>query len=215
MMAVWAGAGGASVVTQQSDNGKGDGTDVITIGDSWMHYEDGLGIQESLMRVSGQAYRIYGAGGARLLGGEIPNQYASARRANPDIKTVIMTGGGNDLSLSDARSDLPSAGPKAKLQIDNVAKRLEALWTEMGKDGVRDIVYVFPSRGGGIALSVDYATSKIQPICQSTVPAHCHWVDSDETIHMMLRDGIHPTDAGFDALGKTVYTMMEKEGMRR
>ena len=32
---------------------------------------------------------------------------------------------------------------------------------------------------------------------------------------MQLRDGIHPTDAGFDALGKTVFQLMEKEGMRR
>jgi len=144
----------------QEDLGKGNGTDVITIGDSWMSYDNNTGIQDSLRRLSGQPYRQYGAGGTQLLDGEIPGQYARAKQENANIKTVIMTGGGNDLLRSNARADLATAGPFARMRIDQIANRLVALWTEMSKDGVRDIIYVFYSRGGGIAASVDYGTKK-------------------------------------------------------
>jgi len=205
----------ASSAAPPEDLGKGDGTDVVAIGDSWMSYDVGTGIQDSLRKVSGQRYRVYGVGGTQLLNGQIPNQYAQARRTNPNIKTVIMTGGGNDLLRSNARVDLATGGPLTRMRIDEIADRLASLWTEMGKDGVQDIVYIFYSRGGGIAASVDYGTKKIQPICQSVKPARCHWVDSDETLHMKLRDTTHPTDEGFVALAKTVYALMEREGIRR
>jgi lysophospholipase L1-like esterase len=197
------------------DLGKGDGTDVIAIGDSWVSYDTATGIQQSLRQVSGQPYRAYGVGGTQLLNGQIPSQYAQAKRDNPNIKTVIMTGGGNDLLRSNARADLSTAGPFTRMRVDEISERLVALWTEMGKDGVRDIVYIFYSRGGGIAASVDYGTKKIQPLCQTLKPARCHWVDSDITLHMTLRDGTHPTDEGFNALAKTIYDLMGKEGMRR
>jgi hypothetical protein len=32
---------------------------------------------------------------------------------------------------------------------------------------------------------------------------------------MKLRDTTHPTDEGFVALAKTVYALMEREGIRR
>lgn len=199
----------------QEDLGKGNGTDVIAIGDSWMSYDNNTGIQDSLVRMSGQPYRRYGAGGTQLLDGEIPSQYSRAKHENANIKTVIMTGGGNDLLRSNARSDLATAGPIARMRIDQIANRLVALWTEMSKDGVRDIIYVFYSRGGGIAASVDYGTKKIQPLCLALKPVRCHWIDSDTTLHMVLRDYTHPTDAGFNALAKRIYDLMGKEGMRR
>jgi len=205
----------SSSAAAPEDLGKGNGKDVITIGDSWMSYDLATGIQDSLRQVSGQPYRGYGVGGTQLLNGQIPSQYAQAKRDNPGIKTVIMTGGGNDLLRSNARSDLATAGPMTRMRIDQIANRLVALWTEMSQDGVRDIIYVFYSRGGGIAASVDYGTKKIQPLCQSLKPARCHWIDSDTTVHMTLRDSTHPTDAGFNALAKTIYDLMGKEGIRR
>jgi hypothetical protein len=189
--------------------------DVIAIGDSWMSYDATTGIQYSLRKVSGQPYRGYGAGGTQLLNGQIPDQYARAKHDNPNVKTVIMTGGGNDLLRSGARVDLSSAGPFTRMRIDEISDRLVAIWSEMGRDGVRDIIYIFYSRGGGIAASVDYATKKIQPLCQSMKPVRCHWIDSDETLHMRLRDSTHPTDEGFDALAKTIFELMGKEGIRR
>jgi GDSL-like Lipase/Acylhydrolase family len=191
------------------DLGKGDGKDVIAIGDSWMLLST-TGIQTGLLKASGQPYRVYGVPGTQLTNGQIPGQYTSAKREDPDIKTVVMTGGGNDLLLTGSTS-----GSAATTAIDNVAKGLIELWTQMGTDGVKDIVYIEYSRGGTNEMNVNTGTEKIRPMCAAFQPARCHWVDSDETIMMQLRDGIHPTDAGYDALGKTVYMLMEKEGMRR
>lgn len=192
---------------QHADLGKGDGHDVICIGDSWMSLA-GTGIQQSLVKTSGQKYRTFGVPGTKLLDGVIPNQYESAKRANPDIKTVVMTGGGNDLLLgTGATSDTDT--------IDKVAVRLDALWTEMGKDGVQDVVYIEYSEGGTNGPNVQYGIKTVGPVCTNHKAVRCHFLLSDPIIMMMLRDGIHPTDAGFDKIGKAVFELMNKEGMRR
>ena len=199
----------------QVDLGKGDGRDVITIGDSWMQLLT-TGIQQSLKRASGnQPYRLYGVPGTRLLNGQIPGQYDRAKREDPDIKTVVMTGGGNDLLLTNSGNDCPTAGPNCRAQIDKVADGLVALWAQMARDGVQDVVYIEYSRGGTNAASVEYGSQKIRPLCEAA-PVDCHWVDSDAIINRQLRpDGIHPTDASYDKLGRAVYQLMETEGMRR
>jgi hypothetical protein len=209
-----AGAGGGAGPTAgagsptHEDLGKGDGKDVIAIGDSWMLLT-GTGIQTGLLKASKQPYRVYGVPGTQLLNGQIPGQYDDAKREDPDIKTVVMTGGGNDLLLTGM------TGAGADGQIAKVAEGLVKIWNQMGADGVKDIVYIEYSRGGTNEKNVNTGTAMIQPLCAKIEPARCHWIDSDETIMMQLRDGIHPTDAGFDALGKTVFALMEKEGMRR
>lgn len=198
----------------REDLGKGDGRDVITIGDSWMSLLT-TGIQQSLVKASGQRYRTYGVAGTRLLNGQIPNQYARAKREDPDIKTVVMTGGGNDLLLTGAGNDCETAGPQCRAQIDKVADRLVEFWAEMARDGVKDVIYVEYSRGGASEASVNYGTSKIRPLCEAA-PVDCHWVDSDAIINRALRgDGIHPTDASYDKLGRAIYQLMQDEGMRR
>lgn len=216
---------GAASVTPE-DLGKGDGSDVITIGDSWMSLGPASGIQVSLEKLSGQDYRTYGVGGTRLLNEVIPMQYEAAKAENPDIKTVIMTGGGNDIlqdpavlfTCSDQNIDNQ---PACKRRIDEVAVRLEKLWAEMAADGVRDVVVIGYSRKasllGSLKKSVEYSGEKIMPICMSVPePLRCHSVDSDMIVpDLMLRDGIHPNDAGYDAIAKGVLELMEEEGMRR
>ncbi len=206
-------AAGAEAMPRE-DLGKGDGSDVIAIGDSWMSLGF-TGIQQSLVSISGQRYRTYGVPGTRLLDGVIPAQYTSAKRANPDIKTVVMTGGGNDILLTGAGNDRATAGPNTRAQIDMVAERLKMIWAEMGTDNVKDIVYIEYSRGGGSEASVNYATDKIKPICDAVTPARCHWIDSDLHIMMQLADGIHPTGAGCDKIATAILALMEEKGMRR
>ena len=50
----------------RADLGKGDGTDVINIGDSWMLLST-TGIELSLVRLSMQPYREYAVPGTELL----------------------------------------------------------------------------------------------------------------------------------------------------
>jgi len=210
-----ASAAGAAAETPREDLGKGDGSDVIAIGDSWMNL-GATGIQQSLLRLSMQPYRVAGVPGVRLLDEVIPRQYTAAKRANPDIKTVVMTGGGNDILLTGAGADRSTAGPATRGQIDMIADRLVKLWDEMGADGVKDIVYIEYSRGGGSEAAVNYATEKIKPLCDEFVATRCHWIDADDFLMMMLSlDGIHPTGDGCDKIATGVITLMEKEGMRR
>lgn len=210
-----ASAAGAAAEMPREDLGKGDGSDVIAIGDSWMNLGT-TGIQQSLVRLSMQDYRTYGVPGVRLLDEVIPNQYASAKRENPDIKTVVMTGGGNDILLTGAGADRSTAGPGTRGQIDMVADRLVKLWDEMGTDGVKDIVYIEYSRGGGSEAAVNYATEKIKPLCDGAAATRCHWVDADDFLMMMLSfDGIHPTGDGCNKIATGIIALMEKEGIRR
>lgn len=46
-------------------------------------------------------------------------------------------------------------------------------------------------------------------------PLHCHFLDGDTVINRQLADGIHPTAAGYTALGAAVYKIMQEDGMRR
>lgn len=218
--------------TGRADLGQGDGKDVITIGDSWMSLGTGSGIQESLEKVSMRDYRNFGVPGTKLLAAvgsspPIPDQYKAARMADPDIKTVIMTGGGNDIlqeildQCVDATFDNSSA---CKDQIDRVAARLQTFWAEMAADGVQDVVIVGYSRKvnplfflGTVSKSVEYSATKIDPLC-AAVPAslRCHSLDSDKAApNLEFIDGIHPDNAGFDAIATGVWELMKTKGMRR
>lgn len=103
----------------RADLAEGDGRDVIFIGDSWMNLvgfgelnllpaglDPGIyaavpsGIQQTTTAAAGNPdYRHYGIAGTMLLDGAVPAQYAKAKNEDPDILTVVMTGGGNDILL--------------------------------------------------------------------------------------------------------------------
>jgi hypothetical protein len=212
--AATAGTGGATPAMRM-DLGKGDGSDVITIGDSWMSYiVNGGGIEAGLLAASGQRYRTYGVAGTMLLDEVIPRQYASAKRADPDIKTVVMTGGGNDLLLTGMSGAGCNAGCMST--IDKVGARLGELWKEMSADGVQDVVYFEYSRGGTNGPAVEYGIGKVREACDAVPPPlRCHLIDSDTIIMMELLDGVHPTPSGCTKLGKAGFDLMVKEGMRR
>ena len=212
----------------EGDLGKGDGSDVITIGDSWMNLGN-IGIQQSLKTVSGQPYRTYGVPGTRLLNEVIPNQYEMAKGENADIKTVIMTGGGNDV-LQDIALLFGSCGdnqfdttPGCKARIDEVAARLETLWAEMAKDGVRDVIIVGYSNktspvGVVTGKSIAYSSMKIDPVCRMVpAPLRCTAIETDKDVPDLKigGDGIHPDAPSYDLLAAQVWKVMQDKGMRR
>lgn len=208
-----AGSGAATPSKEHEDLGMGDGSDVITVGDSWMNYAvNGGGIETGLLAASGQRYRTYGVAGTMLLDEVIPNQYETAKRQNPDIKTVVMTGGGNDLLLTGMTAG--GCGEGCKSTIDKVTERLVKMWDEMAADGVQDVIYIEYSRGGSNAPGVTYANEVIPPKC-AAAPVRCHFIDSDKFINMVLIDGVHPTADGCQKLGKAAFDLMVEKGMRR
>jgi lysophospholipase L1-like esterase len=204
------GMGGMDGTLPRGDLGMGDGSDVITIGDSWMNFLL-TGIEQSLERVSGRDYRNFAVLGTLVLNGQIPNQYYTARMRNPNIKTVVMTGGGNDILNS------PCTGDACRPLVDQVSDRLTMLiQDEMGMDGVEDVVligYTYPSNMGKHA-SLDYSIMLSKESCTKNTMPRCHFVDSTQ-LPIMLQDGIHPNPAGYDLIGRTVWELMQAEGMRR
>jgi lysophospholipase L1-like esterase len=178
------------------------------------------GIQESLTRASGQPYRKYARPGTRLLDGVIPGQYASAKRADAEIKTVVMTGGGNDIiQNSTLKTDCMQGGAMCDAQVQKIRDALRDLWKQMSTDGVQDVIHVMysVSAGSGVKNRATH-NEKMAEVCAAVpAPLRCHLLDTDNLIgpNDMRSDGIHPTDPGYDKIGKAVFELMQKDGMRR
>ncbi|MEY4508891.1 MAG: hypothetical protein RLZZ450_1013 [Pseudomonadota bacterium] len=142
---------------------------------------NGGGIERGLKDASKQKYRNYGVTGVERLenntfGQAIPTQYDKAKKENPDIKTIVMTGGGNDL--------LMLAAGDAMKKIDEVGVRLDKLWKQMATDGVKDVLYIEYSEGGSNGPNVRYGIEKVKPVCESQTGLRCHFMLSDPIIHM-------------------------------
>ncbi|HKU36648.1 MAG TPA: hypothetical protein VJR89_00840, partial [Polyangiales bacterium] len=222
-----AGSGGAPALHE--DLGKGDGHDVVLLGDSYMsntlQFEGtGGGIATSLLRISGQRYRNYAVQGTMLLmdnsfGPAIPKQWDQAKRANPDIKTVVMTGGGNDIIQSTSLSQsCMSGGDECKQLLLNEGKRFDELWTAMAEAGVKDIVRVaYATDGGRVAQKLldDPEIQAPPPICL-TGKVRCHNLATNDLIKMQIAaDDIHPLESANNRVAQAIVDLMAQEGMRR
>ena len=187
------------------DLGVGDGRDVITLGDSWMTMGGSSGIHGGLVSASGnRPYRGYGRGGAALLDGTIPRQYRSAKSADADIKTVVMTAGGIDML----------GGRTTAAGFNEIAAGLTTLWSEMAKDGVEDVIYFGYTRSTRNDQPVNLYNTIMSRAC-AEAPLRCYFIDGDVLIDRKTADGIHPTAEGSRALGAAAYQLMVAEGMRR
>jgi hypothetical protein len=197
--------------SKRTDLGKGDGTDVVSIGDSWMDYiGGGGGIQAGLDR-AGTNYRHYGLSATTLISGQIPGQYTRAKGVNPDIKTVIMTGGGNDVMFSGGCN----TAELCEMSVAAIQEALNTLWTEMADDGVKDVIYIQYSEDAGTApTGTRPKSTKPVPICLSG-RILCHTLPTTELVMGQLVDGIHPARAANDRIAMAVLKMMEERKMRR
>jgi hypothetical protein len=212
-----AGPGGEPVPTTDAavtpppreDLGVGDGSDVVTIGDSWMSLGF-TGIEQSL-RAAGKRYRNYAVAGTTL-GGSIPGQYDQAKRANPDIKTVIMTGGGNDIMFSGGCNTTEAC----ERSVMMIVMMLNELWTRMSADGVKDVIYIQYSRDAGTAPEGTRPTTPPPPPAICTMGAiRCHSLPTTDLVMGQLLDGIHPTSAANDRIAAAIIALMEAQGIRR
>jgi lysophospholipase L1-like esterase len=207
-----AGDAGAPRWSMREDLGKGDGKDVITIGDSWMAGPlNGAGIQAGLDR-EGTKYRHYAVTATTLLSGQIPGQYDSAKRANPKITTVIMTAGGNDVMFSGG------CNTKAECQVisDKISDGLDKLWSQMAADGVQDVVYIQYANVAGATPPELRGMAKPVAVCYSG-KINCHSMETSSIVTKSsdLTDGIHPNTAANTRIAKAVLALMEARKIRR
>lgn len=199
-----------TIMPEPVDLGVGDGQDVVTIGDSWMSYFlNGGGIEGALDRADTD-YRHYGVAGTTLTT-SIPPQWDDAI-GDGEVKTVIMTGGGNDIMFTGG-CDTKEA---CEMSVQRISDMLNELWTKMSDAGVQDIVYIQYSKNAGTAPSENRpATSPTPGIC-ITGPIRCHTIPTnDEVAAGDTVDGIHPTRAACDRIATSVLGYMETNGIRR
>jgi hypothetical protein len=214
------GAGGDDMMWE--DKGMGDGTDVITIGDSYMQFGSqatGLGIQWALESVSGRDYRNYGLSGTQVLTEAIPNQYNDAVAENPVIKTVIMTGGGNDILLGRLDCSVIWDDASCRPTIDMVQARFDQMRVQMAEDMVEDVIIVSYGYPDNAMLhhGLNYSRMLLPESCKTTDTPRCHYIDPVEELegYISPADGIHPTKEGYDILGQMVWDLMQERGIRR
>jgi len=196
--------------TQREDLGKGDGSDVITIGDSWMNL--GLtGIEQALDK-AGTKYRHYAVAGTLLENGQIPGQYTQAKGVNPKISTVIMTGGGNDIMFSGGCNTADACLTSVKA----IMAALNTLWTQMASDGVKDVIYIQYSDDAGTGPKDTRPKSVDPPAICTTGKIFCHYLaTTDIVMKQLMADGIHPTADACDRIAAALLKMEADRKMRR
>jgi hypothetical protein len=222
------GAAGGGANPTHEDLGKGDGTDVVLLGDSYMSNSlnlqgTGGGIVPSLLRVSGQLYRNYSVQGTMLLmddafGAAIPTQWDTAKRANAKIKTVVMTGGGNDIIQNAAlKASCQMGGDECKQLLTKVSQAFDKLWTQMADSGVADIIHVrYTEDTDTVAPSLQGDKGVMTPAICMTGRVRCHSFATTALIMKQLAsDGIHPLQAANDRMAQAIFDLMTREGMRR
>jgi hypothetical protein len=220
------GAAGAGGAPMHADLGVGDGSDVILMGDSWMSNTlqiegTGGGLAPSLIAVAKKPYRNYAVQGVMMLmadtfGPAIPSQWDQAKALNPNIKTVVMTGGGNDIIQNPTIQTACTQGTDAcTMLFMQISDAMNTLWTKMADANVQDVVYIeYASDVGSVSPSVR-GMMKVPDICLSG-RIRCHSVDSTDAIMKQIAaDGIHPLQAANDRLAQVVYDLMTSQGIRR
>lgn len=213
---------------------------VVLLGDSYVNWVSHT-FPTDLNNLAGQTFRLYAVGGFSMGSGGIgliPPEFDQALAADPDIKTVVMTGGGNDILIPDT-FQFPNGGNcKNDLNAPNipdcqkiVQKALDAATTLMkhGADaGVQDVVYFFyPHVPEGTLIGglhpnamLDYAYPKVKDLCATAYSITggrltCHFVDMNPVFQghpeYFVAGDIHPNTQGSAAMAKAVWTTMQND----
>lgn len=217
---------GGSSYTSEADNNQ-----VITLGDSIFDLSDEL--QGNLEEYAGQTFRKYTLSGAQLYNSGIGiapvvDQYAQAKSDNPDIKTIVMDGGGNDILIPVVAQFDPyrcktrwyqfgQLSSKCQEFIDDLYVDGVNLLNDMDNDGVENIIYLgyYYTKNALLSLkslkqAVDYGNETLARACEySTVD--CTFVDPRSSINNndIIIDGIHPSSSGSKKLADLIWPHLE------
>jgi lysophospholipase L1-like esterase len=219
------------------------GAEVVMIGDSYFALSETTSppageITEHLQSLasaagalaSGDTYRHYFASGANMgtYGTStitpIPQQFAQGVSANPDIKYVIMDGGGNDILLENTDCILAAAGSSisdtCKAAVQTAITAATTLFQSMKTAGVEKVIYFFyphlpTTEFPSVNTMLDYAFPLVQAACQNA-PLPCYFIDTRPAFNgndasYIGPDNIHPTAAGSDVIAGLIWDEMKDE----
>jgi hypothetical protein len=214
------------------------GNQVVLIGDSYINWVSHT-FPADLNAAAGQTFRMYAVGGYSMGSGGIgliPPEFDTALAADPNITTVVLSGGGNDVLIPAAsyangaqcKNSLTSptitdCQTIVQVAIDAAGK----LADHMAASGVKDIVYFFyphvpeGTLVGGLHPNaiLDYALPKVKAFCdgvnaRTSGKLTCHFVDmvpvfAAHPLDWFAFTDIHPNTLGSAAMAKAVWDTMK------
>jgi hypothetical protein len=203
-----------------------DNNQVVNLGDSIFALSGE--INDFLHAYAGQTFRRYAVSGAELVGGilapDLFSQYNTAKCDDPNINTIIMDGGGNDILLPvltmfdpyDCKTQWYEWGrlsSSCKNFIDDLYVDGVNLMNDMYADGVDNVIYLgyYYTKNGLFALddleeAIDYGDMRLNQACQNSA-VNCIFIDPRSTIKdsNILIDGIHPNTSGSEKLANLIW----------
>lgn len=202
---------------------------VIMLGDSYFDMDEYITM--ALEDLSGERYRHYYVSGAEFTDSaygitSIPQQYDNAKAQDPDIRTVIMDGGGNDVLLggfsdcADDGSGVPSA--ECIAIINEAFDSAALLIDEMETDGIENVIYMYyPHLINDMWVlnaAMDYASDIIEAICNDS-DMNCYFIDPLTAFEghpeYIKSDNIHPSRAGGDVLAGLIWDVMVQNNIEQ
>ena len=205
------------------------GNQVVMVGDSYLD-QFGQNIQlylEGLAKGAGaldqnETYRRYYLAGTSMGNGQIPSQFDQALGADPNIKVVVMDGGGNDvLILNPGCMTNPAPGNASCVAtVDSAMAAARGMFDKMAATGVESVVYFFYPHlpapglltGPKVNEMLDYAYPIVQAECEQRSAPRCYFVDTRPAFEgnpsLIGFDGVHPTPAGSEVIAGLIWSVM-------
>lgn len=215
-----------------------DPNQVAVIGDSYINWAS-HSLPADLHARSGQAWPMHAIGGASMasggVAGFIPDQLETAITQHPDIRVVVMDGGGNDLLIPDGNmtgaadcknsADSPNM-PVCQEIVDLALDEAEALMHRAADAGVSDVLYFFyPHVPEGTIIGgthpntiLDHALPQARAMCDNTEELtggalRCHFVDMvpvfGNDLTLFAPTDIHPNLAGSQKMADAIWDTMQ------
>jgi len=207
-----------------------DNNQVVNLGDSIFALSGE--INDFLHSYAGQTFRRYAVSGAELSGGilapSLYSQYATAKSDNPNIDTIIMDGGGNDILLPaiafdpyDCKTQWYEWGRlsgSCKNFIDDIYVDCVNLLNNMHADGVDNVIYqgyyytknTWLLRLDDLEEAIDYGDAKLSLACQNS-SVNCTFIDPRFVVNDgdIKSDAIHPKTSGSQKLANLIWPVLE------
>jgi hypothetical protein len=199
--------------------------DVVNLGDSI--YALSGKIQDNLHSWAGQTFRRYALSGSMVT--HIADQYDLAKSDDPNIGTIFMDGGGNDILIPatlfdpyNCKVDWWESGLSStcKALINDVYVDMVDLLNQMGRDGVDNIIFLgyYHLKNGlfgstSLNKAVDYGDTKLALAVANATAASNYRVFIDPRASIVnsdiIYDGVHPSDSGSLKLANLIWAKLQ------
>ncbi len=224
------GCGGVGGLFSNDRVSNADNNQVVTIGDSIFALSGEL--QDFLEDYAGETFRRYTISGAELKGGlvatDIVTQYEIAKQDDPNIETLVMDGGGNDILIPaitlfdpyDCKTQWYEWGRLSntcKNFIDDIYVDAVNFLNKVDAEGVDNVIYLgyYYTKNALLLLdsmeeAVDYGDMRLSQACQYS-NANCTFIDPRSSIRDsdIIIDGIHPSTSGSRKLANLVWPALQ------